>query len=538
MPKKNIERKREWNFKYDSDLSICSLQLDNWWHDIKVLCLLPGSRPRSAAINAYLGARYSRSEKSIWEIAEEILEKEIDPVERLEAIFAGYGHKSVGDMADIFVCMENIPIYFCEKFFHINPLGAGQARSTRYQDFSTPDFVKIPQRVGNKEIRDEYEDILMEEMKNYGSVIEETKQTLGEEYCVEDLEDKCLCSRTFDTARYLLPLGLKSSFGILMTARKWSEIIGLLTASEGIIDNEVGMMLKELLSPSENSNTKGYIPEAAELIRHTEPDTSRIKSTKEVLKYLKAIAPKQGNIEKSEDPINDFIASAGVPQDEYLISNYESLLNPLGSSKEMIYENKDLVKIGDILSRYHDRHHIIGNLGNAKPYLFDGYCDIGALRDLNRNRSMARFIPLFHDLDMNNELDRDNKDCFYLCPYLYTKNASKLKKKYSAYLEDTYKRIKKWRAKASNEMSHMVVNEYTKYLLPLAHATRYRFGADLDSLQYTVDLRTRNGGHIAYRELTYQWMVEASVKDPLLQKFISNREKPDFESQDQFLDRK
>lgn len=538
MPKKNIERKKEWNFKYDPNLSICSLELNNWWHDIKVLCLLPGSRPRSAAVNAYLGARYSRSEKSIWEIAEEILEKEINPVERLESIFAGYGHKSVGDMADIFVCMENIPIFFYEKFFHINPLGAGQARSTRYQDFSKPNFIKIPERLGSKEIRNEYENILMEEMKNYSSVIEETKKTLGEEYCVEDFEDKCLCSRSFDTARYLLPLGLKSSFGILMTARKWSEAIGILTASDGIVDNEVGLMIKELLSPSENSDTKGYIPEAAELIRHTEPDTSRIKSTKEILKYLKTTAPRQGCIEKSEDPVNDFTVSTGVPQDEYLISNYESLLNPLGSSTEMIYENKDLVKVGDILSKYHDRYHIMGNVGNAKPYLFDGYCDIGALRDLNRHRSMARYIPLFHDLDMNNELDRDNKDCFYLCPYLYSESMINLRKKYSQYLENTYERIKKWRKKASKVMSQMVVDEYTKYLLPLAHATRYRFGADLDSLQYTVDLRTRNGGHIAYRELTYQWMVKASLKDPLLQKFLSKIEKPDFGSQDQFLDRK
>ena len=538
MSKRSKLEKRKWEFRYDKKLSICSLRLEDWWHDMKVLALLPGTRPRSAAINAYLGARYSRSNRSIWEIAEEILEKEINPVERLEQIFAGYGHKSVGDMADIFVCMENIPIFFYENFFHFNTLGAGQARSTRYQDFSKPNFILIPEELGNEEVRREYEEILLEEMENYCKVIDPTKKSLAKAFDVGNLEDTCLCSRTFDTARYLLPLGVKSSFGILMTARKWSEAIALLTASEGIVDNEMGLMLKELLCPSQDSDTKGYIPEAAELIRHVEPDNSRNKSTKEVLKSLKNIIPAQAEFELNENVTEDFSVETGIAQDEYLLSNYESLANPLGSANEMIYENKDLEKVGEILSKYHDRYHILGNIGNAKPYLFDGFCDIGALRDVNRHRSMARFIPLFHELDMEKELQRENKDCFYLCPYLYVKEASKVRNEYRKYLEGTYEKVKKWRKKASKVMSKVVVDEYTKYLLPLAHATRYRFSADLDSLQYTVDLRTRNGGHIAYRELTYSWLAKASMKDPLLQKFLNKIEKPDFKSKEQFLDRK
>jgi hypothetical protein len=76
-------------------------------------------------------------------------------------------------------------------------------------------------------------------------------------------------------------------------------------------------------------DTKGYIPEAAELIRHTEPDTSRIKSTKEVLRYLEKITPAQEEKEISENAVDDFTVEIGTPQDEYLISNYEALINPL-----------------------------------------------------------------------------------------------------------------------------------------------------------------------------------------------------------------
>jgi thymidylate synthase ThyX len=139
---------------------------------------------------------------------------------------------------------------------------------------------------------------------------------------------------------------------------------------------------------------------------------------------------------------------------------------------------------------------------------------------------------------MDQELNRDNKDTYYLCPYLYIKEANTLRKKYSEYLEHTYQRIKDWRKKAKKVLSNTLLDEYTKYLLPMAHATRYRFSADLDSLQYTADLRTRNGGHIAYRELSYSWIAKASVEDPLLQRFVSKIEKPDFKSKEQFLDRK
>ncbi len=538
MPKGNIAKERKWKFKYDKDLSICSLHLDKWWHDIQVLSLLPGTRPRSAAINAYLGARYSRSSKPIWEIAEEVLEKDINPVERLEAIFAGYGHKSVGDMADIFICIENVPIYFVDKFFYLNTLIAGQARSTRYQDFSAPRFILIPPKVGDKKIREEYEEILEEEMKNYCSVLDKTKAVLKEEFNIDDKDDSSLSSRTFDTARYLLPLGLKSSFGVLMSARKWSEAIGLLSASEEIVDNEIGLMLKELLSPSKGRRKNGYIPEAAELIRHTEPDASRIESTREVVKSLKLIIPPQGEIKRSESVSKDFLFEDGIPQNEYLISNYESLVNPLGSAIEMTYENRDLVKVGEILNKYHDRNHILGNIGYSRPYLFDGFCDIGALRDMNRHRSMSRFIPLFNGVNMDNELKRKDSDCFYLCPYLYLNGASKLRKIYAESLENTYREIKQWRKSALKVMSKIVVDEYTKYLLPMAHATRYRFGADIDSLQYVADLRVRNGGHIAYRELAYSWLARASFEDPLLQGFLSDIEKPDPASKEQFVDRK
>ena len=137
---------------FRKDLHIASLRSETVWNKFKVHTLLQNCELKQPSINAYLGARYSRSADSIVDIASEIIKSGTDAAERLEQIFAGYGHKSVGDMADLFVCIENVPMLTMMKIFYMNSVIAGQERSTRYQNFESPEFVKIP-----KEVCDDYE---------------------------------------------------------------------------------------------------------------------------------------------------------------------------------------------------------------------------------------------------------------------------------------------------------------------------------------------------------------------------------------------
>ena len=111
---------------FRKDLSIASLVSESNWNKIKVHTLLQNSERKQPSINAYLGARYSRSADSIIDIANEIVKNNTDAAERLEKIFSGYGHKSVGDMADLFVCIENIPMYVAMKLFYMTSVVSGQ----------------------------------------------------------------------------------------------------------------------------------------------------------------------------------------------------------------------------------------------------------------------------------------------------------------------------------------------------------------------------------------------------------------------------
>ena len=526
---------------YRKDLGIASIKSESEWNKFEIHTLLQNSQQKQPSINAYLGARYSRSADSILDIASEIIKSGTDASERLEKIFSGYGHKSVGDMADLFVCIENIPLYVAMRIFYMASVVSGQERSTRYQNFEKPEFVKIPEEVcSNKSIIKGYEDIILKQMNDYHDLLEPTKALLQAHFKInmEDSQEKsALQARAFDTARYLIPLGIQTSAGYLMSARSWSEMIGLLCASDNISENEIADLLLNLLGESE-LKADGYIREADNLLRHTDANCCRKNSTREILKYLEGKISRKQIKEIPENALDAVKVSMGIDSTEALISNYELLLNPLGSREEFEFTEEDEEKIGDIIFENHNHHNLLGNIGQAGSIKIEGFTDLGVLKDLNRHRSMERYIPWLHDeIDLDQELNRPNEECVYLCSYLEIPVMEKIKKEYQSRLSETYDMIRKWRSEAKDSMAIEVVNEYTKYLLPYAHCTKYIMYGSFDDVQYVVNLRTRNGGHIAYRAVTYEWLRKLGIEDPIWKPLVSKIPKPLYDDRNQFVDR-
>jgi len=526
---------------YRKDLNIASIKGESTWNKFKVHTLLQNTEQKQPSINAYLGARYSRSADSILDIASEIIESKTDASEKLEKIFSGYGHKSVGDMADLFVCIENIPLYVAMRIFYMTAVVSGQERSTRFQNFENPEFVKMPEEIcSDREISKGYEKIILKEMKDYRELLKPTKEQLSSHFKinVESPQEKsALQARAFDTARYLLPLGINTSSAYLMSARNWSEIISQLCASDNISENEVADMLLNLLGESK-LEIKGYVREADNLIRHTDPNCCRKTSTKEILKYLGDKVSRKQIKHIPENQLDAVEVSFGPDSTETLISNYELLLNPLGSQEEFEFSDEDQEALGDILFENHNHHNLMGNIGQSGAIKITGFADLGVLKDLNRHRSMERYIPWLHDeIDLDQELNRPNDECVYLCSYLDIPALGKLKKEYLSRLSETYDMIRKWRKEAGEVLAKEVVDEYTKYLLPYAHCTKYVLYGSFDDLQYVVNLRTRNGGHIAYRALTYEWLRKLALADPIWKPLLKKTIKPLYDDKAQFVDR-
>jgi thymidylate synthase ThyX len=526
---------------FRKNLQIASLRSESLWNKFKVHTLLQNPTQKQPSINAYLGARYSRSSDSIVDIAKEIIENNTNAAERLENIFHGYGHKSVGDMADLFVCIENIPMFLAMKIFYLNSVISGQERSTRYQNFESPEFVKIPKEIcTDREIRKEYEKIVLKQMADYRRLLKKTKVALKEYFKIneENRDEKgALQARSFDTARYLLPYGLNTSIATLMSARNWSELISYLNANDDVVDNEIGSLIFNLLGESDIEIPK-YIREADGLIRHTDANCCRRNSTKAILEYLSGKISKQKEYVNQGCEIDSCLISYNENAVEELITHYELLVNPLGSKDELEFDMEEGKKIGEIIFDNHNHHNLIGNIGQSGAIKIEGMATLGTLKDLNRHRSFERFIPLFHDeMDIDNELDRRDEDCFFLCNYLNIKELSKLRKEYEKALTQTYSMIKKWRKASKEFMSEEVSREYTKYLLPHAHSTKYCFYSSFDDMQYTINLRVRRGGHIAYRTLVYRWLQLLNLQDSIWYPLLKATQKPDPSSKEQFMDR-
>ena len=88
--------------------------------------------------SAYALARYSRSPDSIRESIEWV--RTHDSQKFLESFYFQYGHASIADLGHTVLCFEGIS-ELAATDIEEEPLWDGQAKSSRYQDFSRSGFV-------------------------------------------------------------------------------------------------------------------------------------------------------------------------------------------------------------------------------------------------------------------------------------------------------------------------------------------------------------------------------------------------------------
>src|SRR5258706_9637506 len=94
---------------------------------------------------AYALARYSRSPDSIRESVEWV--RTHDSAKFLESFYFQYGHASIADLGHVVLCFEGVSELAATEI-EDEQLWDGQARSSRYQDFSGSGFVTPPELTG------------------------------------------------------------------------------------------------------------------------------------------------------------------------------------------------------------------------------------------------------------------------------------------------------------------------------------------------------------------------------------------------------
>src|SRR5271168_2511981 len=94
---------------------------------------------------AYALARYSRSPDSIRQSIEWV--RTHDSQKFLESFYFQYGHASIADLGHVVLCFEGVSELAATEIEE-EPLWDGQAKSSRYQDFSRSGFVTPPELIG------------------------------------------------------------------------------------------------------------------------------------------------------------------------------------------------------------------------------------------------------------------------------------------------------------------------------------------------------------------------------------------------------
>ena len=107
-------------------------------HSSRVITVAPMPPEKSA----FALARYSRSPDSIRESLEWVRTHNSEKF--LESFYFQYGHASIADLGHAVVCFEGISELAATEI-EAEPLWDGQAKSSRYQDFSKSGFISPPE---------------------------------------------------------------------------------------------------------------------------------------------------------------------------------------------------------------------------------------------------------------------------------------------------------------------------------------------------------------------------------------------------------
>lgn len=179
---------------------------------------------------AMLQAFYSRSPKPIRERLRELdAEWLLDPIaadsklqplkDKLNQFYVGYGHKSIGELGEIVIFVENISFIAAKAIQH-HPLYQGQEVSTRYVDFTHQPVPELHLLV-DKDVTEEDEGRYLENVSvyvaEYESALEKTFQEILEEQNIDEDEPvawRAARAAAFDKARGELP-------SIMCTSLAW-----------------------------------------------------------------------------------------------------------------------------------------------------------------------------------------------------------------------------------------------------------------------------------------------------------------------------
>jgi thymidylate synthase ThyX len=475
-------------------------------------------------VQAYAMAKYSRSALSMKESLREISEQKAEKF--LDTYYFQYGHRSIADLAHIAMAIERLSILAAIAVVD-EQRWDGQERSTRYQDFSRPDYYQ-PEFGGNRPAQRRFCDAIDFLFAEYQTISARIFTHLRERTprpidMKQEAYDRTLRARAFDVARYLLPLAANTSLGQIVNARTLESQISRLLSDPFPEVRALGESLKDAArNPAYNVN--GYaLRELWEEIRGRDDGwgnnvydllMKEVRPAPTLVKYADASPYLVHSREELAAAAAELMAGAAIepapPVDllddeplEIEIATtllYEHCAYSYRQIRERVAglspgERQDIVDLGVKHRGAHDE--LLRAFNSGQQLRFDILMDIGGFRDLHRHRRCVQIHQAFtgaHGYETPEEL-----------------NHAGLRDHYDAIMERVQDAIAELKRTATADAPADSI-----YLLPLAFRKRTLFKMDLAEAAYIAELRTTAAGHFSYRHIAYLMYEAVAQRHPTL----------------------
>ena len=440
---------------------------------------------------AYALARYSRSPDSIKDSVEWV--RTHDSAKFLESFYFQYGHASIADLGHVTVCFEGISELAATEI-EDEQLWDGQARSSRYQDFSKGGVIVPPELTADEVTV--YYDAAQNLLRAYQSVQQQAFDYLQRALPQPtDMKPEAyrrnITARAFDVARYLLPFGIPTGVGQVTSIRTLEKQIRRLKASEfGELRELAAELATACATQPECMWESQYAePIAPTLARHADADGYAGRLRADVTEWAAhhlpkgASAPEQPvDLLQPADHLADICATLLFPVTDRPYRELYEIASGWNNAKRQELLN---VALGGRSRRDDLPRHF-----RSTPYVFEFVADIGAYRDLHRHRRCQQFRQHY-----TNQLGYETPDLLAKC------GAQTI---YSEALSATTAAIAKLPQPAG------------QYLLPFAAKSRFLFKMDFAELEYISRLRSGVKGHFSYRKIAWEMKKALERLDPLL----------------------
>jgi thymidylate synthase ThyX len=437
---------------------------------------------------AYALARYSRSPDSIHDSLEWVRAHNSQAF--LESFYFQYGHQSIADLGHTIFCFEGISELAATEI-EDETLWDGQAKSSRYQDFSTGGFITpvefLPPQAA--EYQQAAEKLLKAYVAVQGRALEHLREKLPMPESMKPAAyERNLRARAFDVARYLLFWGVPTQVGQVTSIRTLEKQIRRLRASPYA---ELRDLAEEISSACASAPTCQWEATATEplaptLARHAEQDLYALESRADLtawaaqnLRRFTGTEPGRVDLVRPTDMVTEIVATLLYP-----VTNY-----PFRSLYELVagWSSEQRREVLDVACRTRGKRDELLSAFRGGAFAFDMRIDLGAYRDMHRHRRCHQYRQQYTGLHG-----------FETPPLLEQESM------YAEAMEDALKTMQGLPQPGS------------QYLMPFGARSRFLFKMDFAEAEYIARVRSGVKGHFSYREIAWEMKQRITEVEPLL----------------------